>query len=236
MWNDQMHTLSATYKVVTFDMRGYGRTVPAPGPFSHTGDLGELMDELGMSRASLVGCSLGGIVALDFALSFPDRVESLVMVGSRPAGYPVDEDTRANIRQAEVVAESGDLDAVNRLEIENWVTGLGRSAADVPPAVYELALDMNRIALQFEEDGLIDAEPELHPNALEKMSRLRVPVLIVIGEHDRGWVGQAARDMASRVDGARIVTIPRAAHLPSMEQPRLFDQEVLAFLDQLQRP
>src|SRR5919112_4353346 len=82
MWEGQVAAFAARYRVVRFDLRGFGKTEMVEGPFSHHEDLRGLLDFLGVERTHLVGCSMGGGAVLDFALEYPERVGDLVLVGS----------------------------------------------------------------------------------------------------------------------------------------------------------
>ncbi len=231
MWEPQIDDFAARYQVVRYDMRGYGQSKPTEGRFSHTDDLRVLLNSLKIENAMLVGCSLGGKVCIDFALAYPDRVRALVMVGSVPAGYPMDEDTMATYDEIETVGD--DLDKVNELEIRNWVVGRGRGVEDVNPDVYQLALQMNLQALQFEVQEIGEARPPLEVNAVERVSELQMPVLIIYGENDRVYVHTAADFMTERLPDARKVLLHSAAHLPNLDQPTPFNQAALGFLEPL---
>src|ERR1044072_1175155 len=80
-WDDQMKEFAKHHRVVRYDLRGFGRSGAAPEPFSHIEDLRALMDFLKIERATVVVLSLGGIIAADFALDPPERVDRLVLVG-----------------------------------------------------------------------------------------------------------------------------------------------------------
>src|SRR5947209_8694969 len=71
MWDEQMPVLAERYRVVRYDLRGFGRSKMVAGAFSHRADLAALLDALGIASAALVGCSFGGRVATEFALEFP---------------------------------------------------------------------------------------------------------------------------------------------------------------------
>src|ERR1043166_536886 len=94
LWNDQMKVFAKHHRLVLYGLRGFGRAAAAPQPFSHIEDLHALMDFLKIERATVVGLSLGGIIAADFALEHPERVDRLVLVGAGQRGdkQPPDRD------------------------------------------------------------------------------------------------------------------------------------------------
>src|SRR4051812_35009636 len=93
MWNDQVAAFSPAHRVVTVDLRGYGRSdQPVPGqPYTHAADIKTVLETLGIDRAAIVGLSMGGWPAVDFALAYPDATTALVLVDSTLSGYTFDE-------------------------------------------------------------------------------------------------------------------------------------------------
>ena len=227
MWDGQFDALAATHTVVRYDLRGFGRTPPAPGPFDHAGDLRALLDALGLARVALVGCSQGSRVALDFALSHPARVERLVLTSPAVSGLRYDGPPPRQAAELDAADEAGDRARVNELEMQIWVDGPRRRPDEVAPAVRALAADMNAIALANEGIG-----QEQRPlPAAERLGEVSAPVLVVAGELDAARTLAAAEALLARLPHARRVTIANAAHLPNMEQPEVFNAAVLAFLE-----
>ncbi|MCU0463631.1 MAG: alpha/beta hydrolase [Anaerolineae bacterium] len=87
MFDALMPTLTEKFRVVRYDMRGYGQSSRVSGPVCRRDDLSRLLDHLGITRAHMVGCSNGGEIMLDLAIEQPDRVASLVMVDATPSGF-----------------------------------------------------------------------------------------------------------------------------------------------------
>ena len=98
MWEGQLAAFARCYRVIRYDMRGFGRSEMGEGPYAHHRDLHALLDALGVERAHLVGCSMGGRTAIDFTLEYPARVRSLVLVGSAIGGAEIWGDPRISGR------------------------------------------------------------------------------------------------------------------------------------------
>ena len=227
MWDGQFEALAAAHTVLRYDLRGFGRTPPAPGPFDHADDLRALLDGLGLTRVALVGCSLGSRTALIFALSHPARVERLVLSSPAVSGLRYDGPPPRQAAELDAADEAGDRARVNELEMQIWVDGPRRRPDEVDPAVRALAADMNAIALANEGIG-----QEQRPlPAAERLGEVSAPVLVVAGELDAARTLAAAEALLIRLPAARRVTIANAAHLPNMEQPEVFNAAVLAFLE-----
>ena len=92
IWDAQMEPFAESHRVVRYDLRGFGRSSPLEQPFSAREDLAELLGALGIDQAALVGCSIGGGLAVDFAIEFPGSVSALVAGCAGASGDPTDDD------------------------------------------------------------------------------------------------------------------------------------------------
>jgi len=231
MWDGQFDALAERFTVTRYDLRGFGRTLPAAGPlaggrYAHADDLRALLNFLSAPRASLIGCSLGSKTALDFALAHPERVERLVLTSPAVSGFRYDGPPPPQAVELEAADEAGDLARVNELELQIWVDGPRRAPDEVAPRVRELAREMNAIALAGE--GVAEEEPP--PPAAGRLDAVRAPVLVVAGALDAARTLAAADHLLAHLPHATRVDLPGAAHLPNMEQPAAYLRAVLAFL------
>jgi pimeloyl-ACP methyl ester carboxylesterase len=230
-WNNEFAHFAERFRVVRYDMRGYGKSEPVAGEFSHLRDLTTLLDLLNVREpAVLMGCSMGGGVAMDFALAHPGRVEALIMVGSGPSGLKLDIPTPPKFADAEKAYEAGDLDLVAEIETQIWFDGMGRTPAQVDPAMRRLAYQMNRTALGHEARGLGKRLPDAEVPAASRLGDLAIPVLVVVGAYDTPFIRAAADHMVDHLPSATKVVIADAAHLPNMDQPAEFQRALEAFL------
>ena len=229
MWETQIDVFEQRYRTIRHDMRGFGRSVMAPGLYSHHADLRALLDALDVGRATLVGCSMGGGAVIDFALGNPERVESLVLVGSAVGGFEFDEEPPEEWDELVVADEAGDLERVSELEVRMWVDGPRRGPEAVDPAVRDLVREMNLIALQNEA---LELGEELEPEtpAAIRLPEIKAPVLVLVGDEDRPRTLAAADLLAEKIPNTRKATITGAAHLPNMERPEEFNHLILNFL------
>ena len=229
MWGGQLTAFADRYRVIRYDMRGFGRTAMVDGPFSHHEDLRGLLDFLGLDRAHLVGCSMGGGAVLDFALEYPDRVGNLVLVGSAVGGFRPDFDPPKEWDELVAADEAGDLELVSELEVRIWIDGPGRSPDDVEAPVRELVREMNLIALRNEATELGDEwEPE--PPAADRLPDVQASTLLIVGDEDQPRVFAAADLLEKELPNVRRVVMHGTAHLPNMERPEEFNRIVLDFL------
>lgn len=112
MWDSQWEEFSQFFSVVRFDMRDDGKSDRARGPISRRKDLEGLLDQLGIHRGTLMGCSMGGTIVLDFALEHPERVEGLVLVFADLSGFEMQGDPPPNLLAMIAAMQQGDLEPV----------------------------------------------------------------------------------------------------------------------------
>jgi pimeloyl-ACP methyl ester carboxylesterase len=233
-WNNEFTFFAQNYQVVRYDMRGYGKSEPVDGEFNPMDDLVALLDALEIREPIvLMGCSMGGGLAMDFALAHPRKVMALIMVGSAPSGLDLDVPAPAKFAEAEKAFEAGDLDLVCEIETQIWFDGTGRTPEQVNPEMRRLLYEMNRQALAHEAKQLGKRLPNAAVPAFDRIGELRIPVLIVIGAHDTPYILAAADYMVGRILSAQKVVIEDAAHLPNMDHPEEFQAVVTRFLDGL---
>lgn len=229
MWDAQFEALAERYRAIRYDLRGYGQTEAPAMSYAHHEDLRALLDHLGVERAALIGCSNGGRVALNFALSYPARTSALVMVCSSPGGFKYEGEAPPLWEQIVAAFEAGDLERTSELETELWAVGRYRPPDQVDAGIRDLVKAMNLIALQKEVAG-VGEEQDFAPSAVERLGEIVAPMLIVIGEVDSPAIHEAGKLMMAQIAGARSVVIPDTAHLPNMERPDEFNRATLDFL------
>ena len=226
LWDDQMKPLSRRFRVVRYDLRGYGKSAAPAGQFWPTEDLRALLDFLGIERATVVGLSLGGIAAADFAFEHPERVERLVFVGAGLRGdrQPPDEKSMAAYR---ALTSGGPEKYFETFLKADLLAGL-RERPQARERMRTMMLD-NYKALSYIRAGLAQS-PE--PPTIERLGRINFPTLVVVGSLDSKNLLNIADTLAANIPGARKVTIPGASHHPPVETPQEFNRALLDFLDQ----
>ena len=231
-WNNEFAFFANHYQVIRYDMRGYGKSEPVDGEFNHLDDLAAILHALGIQEPALImGCSMGGGLAMDFALTHPDRVKALIMVGSGPSGLELDVPTPSKFADAEKAFEAGDLDLVCEIETQIWFDGSGRTPEQVHQGMRKLLYEMNRQALAHEAKQLGKRIPNSQIPAFDRLGDLKIPVLIIVGTHDTPYILASADYMVARIPSARKVVIEDAAHLPNMDHPDEFQAIVTNFLE-----
>lgn len=231
MWKHQMTALATDHRVVTFDQRGFGNTDWVPGPYADRRDVISVLDHLDIEQAVIVGCSLGGGVALHVALDSPDRVSGLVLVGAAARGWEPANGWSESPLWDEVVKASkeGDFDRVVELDAEMWVVGHGRTRDDVDGDVFDLVMEMDRAPILTESERNEHVEA-FEPPVNDRIGEISAPTLVIVGAHDEPELVESAGYLAERLSDRPPVVVQGAAHLPSLERPDDFNHALRVFL------
>ena len=229
MWEGQWDTLSAEYRLIRFDMRGWGRSTPPDGPFAHHEDARLLLDHLGIESAHVAGVSFGGRVAIDFALAYPERVRTLILGAPSIGGMEAAPEVQAFGEKEEAYVEAGDLAAATQLNVDFWVIGPVRMAYEVDAAVRQSVYEMQYAA--FEVPLPPNFAPQgLQPPAVTRLSEIRVPTLVLAGDADQPSVIETARHVAAEIPHAQLVIRQNVGHMVTMERPLEAGAHISTFL------
>jgi pimeloyl-ACP methyl ester carboxylesterase len=224
VWEYQIPAFTAAgYRVVAFDRRGWGRTVvDAAGPQTATlipsaaDDLRGVLDHLGITRAHLVGTAAGAFVALDFALSFPERVRSLVIAN-----------TIGGVQDADF------LELGRRLRPPQF-DALPPEFRELGPAYRAANAEGTKRWMELEKisrpEGVrTPAQPTRNRLTLSLLESIRLPALLLTGGADLYAPPPVMRLFAARIANSEFLVVPEAGHSTYWEQPEVFNRAVLNF-------
>lgn len=236
MWDDQFEAFAQRYRVIRYDLRGFGQSdLPAgPEPYSMRGDLRALLAFLGIDRANVLAISMAGSIAIDFTLDYPEMVNALVLVAPGVNGYESpdeeDEDETAMFKEIEAAFESNDLERAVELETRAWVDGPRRTPEQVDPVVRKRVYDMNLQNSRRVAGKELPGTQKLEPPAFGRLAEIRVPTLFIVGDGDLREQVTLVDTLATKIPGAQKAVMHGVAHVPNMERPAEFNQLVLDFL------
>ena len=235
MWDEQLVDFLPHYRVLRYDLRGFGASRTQDTQYFGHQDLLSVLNHVGISKTALIGCSCGGQISLDFTVTYPERVTALVSVcggisGATPAQAWFQSDEAKYFEQLDALEEAKDIDGLVERETHLWVNGRTQAPQRAPQRVLDRVSAMVRDSLT-RNDGKAERQP-MNPPAIGQLENVRVPTLYVTGEHDVSGVQTAAELITARLPNAQRIDIADAAHVPNMEHPHQFNQIVLAFLRQ----
>jgi pimeloyl-ACP methyl ester carboxylesterase len=233
LWDLQIPSLLETgYRVIRYDVRGHGRSSAPPSGYTwqnYALDLRDLLDRLGVSKAHVAGLSMGGGISLQFALDFPERVSSLVLVDSTLPGFDYSPEYGGTIEElVAAVRAEGARAAFERL----WLTHPLFDGVRRFPERFELIRTM---AMQYSAADYLDETPYAPPEceAVDRLGDLRAPTLVLVGDMDIPDFRIIAEVLAGNIDGARLQVVAGSGHIPPLEQPQAFNQALLGWLGAL---
>ena len=230
MWDGQVPAFAERYRVIRYDTRGLGRTETDDVEFANRADTAAVLDHLGADSAYVVGQSRGGMIALDFVLDAPERVDAFISVASGVGGYDAQlpAGSQPPWEEMERLWEAKDWEQLAELETQVWVDGWGQPATRVDP---QLRRQVHGWILDSYRAGNAEGKPQpLDPPAVRRLDEVRVPTLVLTGDVDEPGGLAAGRHLAASVAGARLVELEGVAHMIQLEEPERFKEIVLEFL------
>lgn len=227
MWEPQVAAFARHFDVIRPEMRGFGKSELPLGRWSPVADLLALVDELHLKPAHLVGCSMGGAVAIDFALEHGERISKLVLVGPGISGANFGAKYPDLFADAEAAEKADDHTAIVEADARIWLDGPRRRPGYVKDPIRKLFFQMNS---NFDSDWGSAPIDHIAPPAVERLHEITAPTLVVVGDEDAPPVFDAVELLMEKVPHARKALIHDAAHLPNLEHPEEFNSAVLGFL------
>jgi pimeloyl-ACP methyl ester carboxylesterase len=216
MWAGQIAPLAEHFKVITWDMRGHGRSdyPQDQGQYSEAAtveDMAALLDTVDAPQAIVGGLSLGGYMGLAFHATHPERTRALLIIDTGP-GYKNDQ--ARDGWNANAIARAERYDA-------QGLPDLAKASAEVRLARHRDATGLARAAR-----GMLTQK---NARVIESLPTVKVPAIVIVGANDTPF--RAASDyMAAKIPGAKKVVIPDAGHSANIDQPQAFNAALLGFL------
>ena len=241
LWDDQFVAFAQHYKVIRYDMRGFGQSSLMKvddAPPSYRADLYALLKQLGIEKTYVLGLSMGGGLAIDFTLEYPEMVAALIPVAAGVSGLKedtiqVDSAEQKAEEEIEAARTSGDKPREIELTLRFWTDGPERTPEQVDPNVREKVRAMTTHNYSRPDDALDVITIQLDPPALGRLGEISVPTLIIYGDADVRGILLIADILQKGIPNAKTAVIPNTAHHLNLEQPAEFNRIVLDFLQNL---
>lgn len=214
MWDPVWAELTGAFRLLRYDVRGYGRSPAPTQPYTLLGDALAVLDHFGIATAHVVGCSMGGLCALELSLARPDVVRSLVLLCPGISGYPYPENPELDARY-EALQAAGDEDGMLRLGLEQW----GATGPDA------LVTDLMRSALgawASEQEYQQAGEP-----VYDRLGDVRAPAVLMVGDKDDPGLIASNEAAVQRIPGCELIRMPGVDHYPTVRAPQLITETIL---------
>jgi len=225
MWDPQIEAFRQRYRVLAYDARGHGASEAPPGPYTLellADDLKALLDALGVERPHYCGLSMGGMIGQTFALRFPGRLRTLTLADTTSRFPP---EVRPVWAERIRTAETQGMEALAPPTLERWFTAAFRAEN---PALVD---SIRRLIVATPVAGYVGcAHAIVAIDLTARLGAIACPALVIVGEDDPGTPVAMARAIHAQLPDARLVVIPRAAHLTNLEAPVAFNGALEEFL------
>ncbi len=230
-WDREFRSLAGGATAVRYDRRGFGQSAPATASYSDLDDLHALFRHLKLGPATIVGNSMGGSLALDYALEHPRDVRGLMLISPGLSGWDPKMDPEGQPTYESDMKRSGGISTA-------WKAGRKDEALDqlfaywapaVPAADAGLVRQMmhENLVEALDERSAHFAQPAATP-AAGRLGSVHVPTTVLIGDRDEPTMSYIVRRVARGIPGARFVQVPGADHLLNLSRPAAFDEELRA--------
>jgi 3-oxoadipate enol-lactonase len=235
VWYNQVPAFSSHYRVITFDMRGFGKTDSPDGEYSIAllaEDTYALMKAIGVERGYFLGHSLGGRIALELALNHPEMVEALIFANSSPALTPPSKEGPGRLQDTLDRIKQGNIRDLAEMSTATFVAPDFKSKH---PDIYEKYV---HIKMQNELNGLDRITRATigspHTSAPPDLNKIKCPLLLIVGQYDRSIFVEGAKNINQAVPNSQMVTLP-TGHAGAIELPDKYNAAILDFLAHINR-
>jgi pimeloyl-ACP methyl ester carboxylesterase len=219
-FDDVWPILCQRFRVVRYDRRGYGASSPAQEPYAPTQDLEAVMKAAGLEHATLVGSSSGSGIAVDYALTHPETVDGLVMVGPWVSGFDVSLGFIARSLKLVAKVKMGDLEGA----VKDPYILTKTADAERARVVAWLKANPGNLGAGARERSPIVAKPRL--------GEIQARTLVLVGEVDIKDVQEQAKALETLMPHAQRMVVPASGHFLYVERPKTFAEIVRAFVEE----
>jgi (E)-2-((N-methylformamido)methylene)succinate hydrolase len=228
MWNQQIDSLSDSFRVIVYDMLGHGGSEHPPGPYSlsqYVEQLSGLMEFLKIEKTHLVGFSMGGMVAQAFALDFKNKLKTVTIMNA--VANRTEEQRKGILARVEEVRENGPFSTIEPA-INRWFNpSFIQSQQEVVSQVRKRLQTNNPVSYLAAYTLFATADAEVWP----KLQNIETPAFIITAENDIGSNPEMARMMHEQIKGSDIKIIPDMKHMLPVEGADIINKELRLFLD-----
>jgi 3-oxoadipate enol-lactonase len=229
IWHEQVRALTGLYRMITPDLRGFGKSIAPAGVYEMdvlAADVLALLDQLNIRQCVLIGHSMGGYVALAAYKMFPERIQAFGLIASQ-AGADTEEARQNRLNTVEKVLQAGDKGA--QVIVDGMLPKL--FAKESPPEP-EISEEITKIILGTDVAGIVGALKGManRPDSNPILPEMNIPVLLLAGDQDQIIPAAKAETMASVLPNPTHIVVENAGHMLMLEQPGATTEALKTFL------
>ena len=231
MWDEQFKLFSKEFKVIRYDVRGFGKSDRPRDKFTNSNDLYSLLKHLNAPKATLIGVSNGGAIALDFAVEHSEMLDRLILVGTGVRGYentPVEEKIWDKfdemMKPQELAVKENRLADAVKMDVNAWAPVQNPSNRK---RILKIAMD--NAHTQAEPPGKWQAKQDTP--TFKRLHKINAPTLMIVGDKDVEGMGLLSKRLQELIPNAKLVTVEGADHVVNLSKPEEFNRAVLEFLE-----
>jgi len=205
MWHSQVEFFREDYQVITYDARGFGKSSMPDSPYDHIADLHTLLKHLNVDQAHLVGLSMGGRIATNFTLAYPEMVQTLTLMDSALDGYRSEVDWSVHAKE----------EGLEKAK-QNWLKHEVFAATQKQPEVVAV---LHRVVDGYSGWHWLHHDPQILPSthARDRLHEITHPTLVLVGEDDLNYFHNIADVLATGIPSAQKIIVPNVGHMVNME-------------------
>ncbi|MED1791632.1 alpha/beta hydrolase [Brevibacillus nitrificans] len=226
MWEPQMAVLSSQYRVLRFDMRGMGQSANPGGSYTLYEDLHDLLQQLNIPRASLVGASFGSYACIEFALAYPELVDRLILLC--PGGFlPPSDEWQQKLQDMQEQLQKGNLEEALDITLHITLDGFHQQSGRVQSRRQWLSDIYREIYTRPTVTGM---PTWLEPDPRSRLSEVSAPALIVSGELDHADFLLTAESLVNQISDVQQIFLKNSAHFPNIDSPQEVNALIHSFI------
>jgi 3-oxoadipate enol-lactonase len=218
MWRSQVDFFAQTYQVITYDVRGFGSSSPPTREYTHADDLRAILSHLDVSRAHIVGFSMGGRIATNLTLIYPEIVRSLTLIDAAVDGYEP-------VINWDIYAEGSTIEAAKEKWLHHAIFAQTRKSVAVTPLLTEMVKAYSGWHWLH-----ADVAQPMEPSARRRLYEITVPTQIIVGEKDITYVQDIAAVLERDIKASTKHVVAGSGHMVPMEEPEATNTLLIDFI------
>jgi pimeloyl-ACP methyl ester carboxylesterase len=215
--------------VICLDIRGFGKSdIPGEVTYSFSEDLVKVMDELKIEKANLAGLSLGAAIIIDFALTYPERIHTLILADAGISGDGYDPEFINKIGQITKLAKNRELEKAKQVWSDLHIFDNSRKNPNVWTDIQMMVKDSSCYRWYGENQPI-----DISPPAATRLDEIKAPTLVLVGARDIPDFQRKSRLLNEKMTSSELKVITSAGHLSNLDNPLEFNTLVEGFLRKL---